>query len=79
MWTPAIAEQLLAPYSALEYIGFETRTHEDPSGFKCLVRAQRLLHIRDNIVIKTPAHVGSTSQNSTASLLLETFTVYIDK
>jgi hypothetical protein len=79
MWTPAIAEQLLAPYSALECIGFETRTHQDPSGFKCLVRAQRLLHIPDNITIKTPAQVRSASQNSTSSLLLDTFTVYIEK
>jgi hypothetical protein len=43
------------------------------------VRAQRLLHIPDNIIIKTPAHVGSTSQNLPTSLLLDTFRVYIDK
>jgi hypothetical protein len=63
MWTPAVAEELLAPYSALEYIDLETRTHEDPSGFKCLVRAQRLLHIPDSIIIKTPAHVGLLAEN----------------
>jgi hypothetical protein len=79
MWTPAVAEELLAPYSALEYIDLETRTHEDPSGFKCLVRAQRLLHIPDSIIIKTPAHVGLLAENQPTSLLLDTYRVHIDK
>lgn len=54
MWTPTIVEQILSPFCSLEYISFETRIMQDTSGFTCIVRADRLVHIPDKITVMVP-------------------------
>ncbi|CAM0873365.1 unnamed protein product [Alopecurus aequalis] len=81
MWTNVIVEQMLAPYCALEYITPETRTMEDPSGFTCIARSQRILEIPDEITIRVPQNIGplAPEQISHAPLSLHRYTVFVDK
>jgi hypothetical protein len=54
----------------------------DPSGFTCIVRSQKIIRISDQIAIEVPENdtaEGSSAQSALVSLFLNKYIVSMDK